>query len=224
MIKAVIFDMFETLVSIFSGDTYFSEHIAADLNIPIDDFRPVWRATNKARSSGECTIPEVMKICLEQLGCYSEESVQLVADHRRENLEGVFARTPKETIELLEALKARNIKIGLISNCYSDEAQAIKDSVLYPYFDAPVLSYEQGVTKPDPEIFKRAIDVLGVSADECLYVGDGGSNELYAARDAGMKVVQARYFAHLAYEPHIPCGRLEEFDLAETQMDVLKYL
>lgn len=224
MIKAVIFDMFETLVSIFSGDTYFSEHIAADLNIPIEDFRPVWRATDKARSSGQCTIAEVMKICLENLGCYSEESVQLIVDHRRENLEGVFARTPKETIELLEALKARNIKIGLISNCYSDEAQAIRDSVLYPFFDAPVLSYEQGVIKPDPEIFKRAIDMLGVSAEECLYVGDGGSNELYAARDAGMKVVQARYFAHLAYEPHIPCGRLEEFDLAETQMDVLKYL
>ena len=216
--------MFETLVSIFSGDTYFSEHIAADLNIPIEDFRPVWRATDKARSSGQCTIAEVMKICLENLGCYSEESVQLIVDHRRENLEGVFARTPKETVELLEALKARNIKIGLISNCYSDEAQAIRDSVLYPFFDAPVLSYEQGVIKPDPEIFKRAIDMLGVSAEECLYVGDGGSNELYAARDAGMKVVQARYFAHLAYEPHIPCGRLEEFDLAETQMDVLKYL
>ena len=224
MIKAVIFDMFETLVSIFSGDTYFSEHIAADLNIPIEDFRPVWRATDKARSSGQCTIAEVMKICLENLGCYSEESVQLIVDHRRENLEGVFARTPKETVELLEALKARNIKIGLISNCYSDEAQAIKESVLYPFFNAPVLSYEQGVTKPDPEIFRRAIDMLGVSADECLYVGDGGSKELYAARDAGMKVVQARYFAHLAYEPHIPCGRLEEFDLAETQMDVLKYL
>ena len=224
MIKAVVFDMFETLVSIFSGDTYFSEHIAADLNIPVEVFRPVWRTTERARSSGECTIPEVMEICLTTLGCYSEESVQLVVDHRRKNLEGVFARTPKETIELLQALKDRNIKIGLISNCYSDEAQAIKESVLYPFFDAPVLSYEQGVTKPDPEIFRRAVDMLGVNADECLYVGDGGSKELYAARDTGMKAVQARYFAHLAYEPHIPCGRLEEFDPVDTQMDVLKYL
>lgn len=66
--------------------------------------------------------------------------------------------------------------------------------------------------------------MLGVDADECLYVGDGGSKELYGARDSGMKAVQARYFAHLAYEPHVPCGRLEEFDSADTQMDVLKYL
>lgn len=224
MIKAVIFDMFETLVSIFSGDTYFSEHIAADLIIPVEVFRAVWHTTENARSSGQCTIAEAVKICLETLGCYSEESVQLIVRRRSENLDGVFARTPKETIDLLKELKARNIKIGLISNCYSDEAKAIKESVLYPYFDAPVLSYEQGVTKPDPEIFRRAVNMLGVSAEECLFVGDGGSKELLGARGAGMKAVQARYFAHLAYEPHIPCGRLEEFDQAETQMDVLKYL
>ena len=156
MIKAVVFDMFETLVSIFSGDTYFSEHIASDLNIPVEVFRTVWHDTEKGRSSGKYTIPETIKICLEKLGCYSEESVQLVVGHRRKNLEGVFARTPQETIDLLKELRARNIKIGLISNCYSDEAQAIKESVLYPFFDAAVLSYEQGITKPDPEIFRRA--------------------------------------------------------------------
>ena len=87
-----------------------------------------------------------------------------------------------------------------------------------------MLSYEQGVTKPDPEIFKRVMDALGVSADECLYVGDGGSKELFAARDVGMKTVQARYFADLAYEPHVPCAELEEFDHAYTQSDVLKYV
>lgn len=224
MIKAVIFDMFETLVSIFTGDSYFSEHMASDLNIPAEDFRPVWHTTETARSCGQCTVPEAVKICLEKFGCYNEEAVNLVTGHRREHLEEVFAGTPEETIELLKALKDRNIKIGLISNCYSDEAQAIKASVLYPFFDAPVLSYEQGVTKPDPEIFRRAAGMLSVSAGECLYVGDGGSKELYAARDAGMKAVQARYFAHLAYEPHIPCGKLDEFDQADTQMDVLKYL
>ena len=224
MVKAVIFDMFETLVSIFSGDTYFSEHIAADLNIPVDQFRPVWHATEKARSSGKLTIEETIRTCLEELGIRNEDLVHLIVENRRKNQEGVFARTPDETVELLKELKARGIKIGLISNCYSDEAQAIRDSVLFPYFDCAMLSYEQGVTKPDPEIFKRAMNALGVSADECLYVGDGGSKELFAARDVGMKTVQARYFADLAYEPHVPCAELEEFDHAYTQSDILKYV
>lgn len=224
MVRAVIFDMFETLVSIFSGDTYFSEHIAADLNIPVELFRPAWRTTEKARSSGQMTIEETVRTCLEMLGIDSEDSVKLIVGNRRKNLEGVFSRTPDETVELLKELKARGIRIGLISNCYSDEAEAIRNSVLFPYFDCAMLSYEQGITKPDPEIFKRAMDNLGVSADECLYVGDGGSKELFAARDVGMKTVQALYFADLAYEPHIPCKKLDGFDHAETQRDILKYV
>lgn len=39
MTKTVIFDMFETLVSMFSGDTYFSEDMAADLKIEVNIFR-----------------------------------------------------------------------------------------------------------------------------------------------------------------------------------------
>lgn len=224
MIKAVIFDMFETLVSIFSGDTYFSEHIASDLNIPVNVFRPLWYSTEDARSNGQYTVQEALKICLETMNCYSEESINLIVDNRKRNIAGVFSRTPNETIELLQTLKDKNIKIGLISNCYSDEAQAIKESILYRFFDAPVLSYEQGIAKPNPEIFKRTIKMLGVNADECLYVGDGASNELYAARSLGMKAVQALYFAHLSYEPHVLCGKLDEFDHVNTQMEILKYI
>ena len=65
---------------------------------------------------------------------------------------------------------------------------------------------------------------LGVSPEECLYVGDGGSNELQAATASGMTAVQANWFRHLAYEPHIPCGIYPEFLQADTQADVLKYL
>ena len=68
MIKAVIFDMFETLVSIFSGECYFSEHMAADLNVPVDEFRVPWHDTEWARSTGQKDMPEVVKICLETLG------------------------------------------------------------------------------------------------------------------------------------------------------------
>ena len=175
MTKAVIFDMFETLVSMFSGDTYFSEDMAADLKIEVDCFRNAWHATEHDRSCGNCTIEEGIKATLEILGCYSEESVKLLSDKRRKNLEGIFERTPVDTIVLLQELKRRGIKIGLISNCYSDEADAIRKSSIFPYLDAALLSYEQGICKPDHEIYKKAMEELGITAEECLYVGDGGS-------------------------------------------------
>ena len=52
MIKAVIFDMFETLVSLFQGRTYFSEDIAADIGIPTEMFRTVWHLSETDRSTG----------------------------------------------------------------------------------------------------------------------------------------------------------------------------
>ena len=155
MTKAVVFDMFETLVSMFSGSTYFSEDMATDLNIPVDDFKKAWHSTEHDRSCGNCTIEEGIKATLEILGCYSEESVKLLSDKRRKNLEGIFERTPVDTIVLLQELKRRGIKIGLISNCYSDEADAIRKSSIFPYLDAALLSYEQGICKPDHEIYKR---------------------------------------------------------------------
>ncbi|MDC7294252.1 HAD-IA family hydrolase [Butyrivibrio sp. DSM 10294] len=222
MIKAVIFDMFETLVSMFSGDTYFSEDMAADLQIEVADYKNAWHTTEHDRSCGNCTIEEGIKTTLEMLVAYSEESVKLIADKRRKNLEGIFERTPEETIALLQELKKRGIKIGLISNCYSDEADVIRKSSIFPYLDVAMLSYEQGTCKPDHEIYKKAMDKLGVTASECLFVGDGGSKELFAARDLGMKCLQAQYFADLAFEPHIPCYKLDDFEHAYTQEDILK--
>ena len=45
------------------------------------------------------------------------------------------------------------------------------------------------------------IDLLGVKPNECMYVGDGGSRELFAARDAGMHPVQCTWFYEKAFEP-----------------------
>lgn len=224
MTKAVIFDMFETLVSLFFGDTYFSEDMAADLKIEVDSFKSAWHATEHDRSCGNCTIEEGIKTTLEMLRCYHEESVKLLSDKRRKNLERIFERTPAEIIVLLQELKKRGIKIGLISNCYSDEADVIRKSSIFPYLDVAMLSYEQGTCKPDHEIYKKATEKLGVTAEECLYVGDGGSKELFAARALGMKCLQARYFADLAFEPHIPCCKLDDFEHAYTPADILKAL
>ena len=109
-----------------------------------------------------------------------------------------------------------------LSNCYSDEADAIRKSSIFPYLDVALLSYEQGICKPDYEIYKKAMEELGITAEECLYVGDGGSKELFAARDLGMRCLQALYFADLAFEPHIPCYKLDDFEHAYKQNDILE--
>lgn len=224
MIKAVIFDMFETLVSLFEGRTYFGEHIAADVGIDPAAFRKEWHSIENDRSIGKYSIEEGLELVLKRLGIYTEEKVELAASKRRDSLTDTFNGIPDATFDMLDELKKRNIRIGLITNTFSDERDFIRASRLFPYFDVALISYEQGVCKPDPEIYRRMLVELGLKPEECLYVGDGGSNELYAARDAGMHPVQCTWFHDMAYEPHIPCPILDEFDRAGKTLDILKYL
>ena len=224
MIKAVIFDMFETLVSLFEGRTYFGEHIAADVGVDPVLFRKEWHTIEDARSIGTYTIEEGLEVVLKKLGVYTEEKVILAAQGRIDSLTDTFNGIPDATFEMLDELKKRNLKIGLITNTFSDERDFIRESRLFPYFDVALISYEQGICKPNPEMFSRMTDRLGLKADECLYVGDGGSKELFAARDIGMKPVQCLYYHHLAYEPHIPCGKLDGFDHIYDRSELFSYL
>ena len=60
--------------------------------------------------------------------------------------------------------------------------------------------------------------------DECIYVGDGGSNELYAASEIGMKAVQTLVFHDMAYEPHVPCKILDDFPHIYKQEELLDFI
>ncbi len=224
MIKAVIFDMFETLVTLFEGRTYFGENIAADVGADPAAFRKEWYSIENDRSTGKYTIEEGLKEVLTRLGIYSDGKVRLAALKRRQALSDTFSAIPSGSLKLLQKLKANGIKTGLITNTFSDERDFIRESPLFQYFDVALISYEQGICKPEPEMFSRMTDRLGVSPEECLYVGDGGSKELYAAKDAGMHPLQCTWFHDRAFEPHIPCPILEEFDHAEHPFDVLDHL
>ena len=97
-----------------------------------------------------------------------------------------------------------------------------EESVLFPYFDFACLSCELGVAKPDPEIFHRCMEALKIMPEDCIYVGDGGIQELETARDLGMKAMQATWY--LREGTTQPTGRKPEFVQLERPLDVLKYL
>ena len=220
MIKAVIFDMFETLVTLFEGRTYFSENMAEDIGADITEFRKAWHKSEHDRSIGRMTMKEGIADTLRELGMYDEKTVDMLFGNRLAALGDTFAAIPEASVELLKGLKERGIKVGLITNTFSDERDLIRASELFPYFDAAMISYEQGVLKPDPSMYLKIMEEFGVKPEECLYVGDGGSKELYAARDLGMNAVQALWFHELAFEPHVPCYELSEFPHAVKQAEI----
>ena len=222
MIQAAIFDMFETLITHYESPLYFGSQMAKDAGIPEEKFLPFWNASEDDRTMGKITFQETVEMILRQNQCYSEELFQEIVGKRVAAKEACFQHLHPEIISMLSVLKEKGILVGLISNCFSEEAEVIRKSVLFPYFDAVFLSYEQGIRKPDEEIFKRCMTELSVRAEDCLYVGDGGSYELETATKLGMNAVQAVwYFKEGILQPS---QRNQDFFQLESPLEVLNYL
>ena len=194
MIKAVIFDMYETLVTHYDSPLYFGVQIAQDLGIPENIFQELWGHTDHDRTIGKITLEDALEDIMRKSECYSEELLDFVVQKRIDAKNECFEHLNREIIPMLRILKEKQIKIGLISNCFSEEVSVIKNSILFPYFDVSCLSFEQGISKPDKEIYYRCMEKLHVNAEECLYVGDGGSQELETAEMLGMKAIQAVWY------------------------------
>ena len=224
MTKAVIFDMYETLITHYNCPLYFGGEMATDAGVSREEFFRVWRNDEYEwmRTVGKMTLEELLTMTLKDVGNYSQELVDKLANKRVATKVECFEYLHPQIKPMLEELKKQGFKIGLISNCYFEEAKVIRDSELFSYFDAVCLSCELGIRKPEEEIYKVCIKELSVEADECVYVGDGGSYELETARKLGMKPVQATwYFKEGTTQPS---GPKPEFLQAKEPMDVFGFL
>jgi putative hydrolase of the HAD superfamily len=95
-----------------------------------------------------------------------------------------------DLIAYIRSLRPRH-KTGIISNAWPDAREAVKAHVNGEAFDVIVISGEEGVEKPDPEIYRRALARLSVAPAEAVFVDDMPVN-VEAARALGMLGVQFR--------------------------------
>jgi putative hydrolase of the HAD superfamily len=91
-------------------------------------------------------------------------------------------------ITTLEKLKNCNIRLGMITNGRGQfQLDNIKALGIEKYFDTILISEWEGIKKPDPEIFNKALKQLEVSAHMSIFVGDHPENDVKAAQNVGMK-------------------------------------
>ena len=114
MIKAVIFDMYETLITLFDSPLYFGTQMAADAGIPEEKFQKIWRTEEKNRTIGKITLEELLEKVLRENNCFSEEKMNTILKKRIHCKEEVFEHLHIEIIPMLKALKEKGILIGLI--------------------------------------------------------------------------------------------------------------
>ena len=198
--RAVIFDLYGTLADDLRNPRRqelkyrrWKSKAAAILRVPVDDFTRVWSETVPGQSVGEiaggrapyeliCGALEV-DVGEDQL----EHAAQVGLEYVRSALK------PRDgSIETLGRLRDAGVRTGLISNCLGDTSELWSSTPFASLLDTSILSYDVGLVKPDHRIYALACSRIEVEPGNCLYVGDGGSNELTGATNAGMDAVLIR--------------------------------
>lgn len=188
--KAVFFDLFHTLSS-FKSDGTEGRNTSEMLGVP----EGVWDAllfdsSDERLRGSETDEYDIIRMLAHSYDpLISEETIREAADLRAERFALGLRSVKAERLEVLAELKRRGKRIGLISNADAVEVSGWSESPLAQFFDSVVFSFAVGSVKPEPEIYRIALDSLGVSADQSIFVGDGGSEELRGAKELGFTTV-----------------------------------
>ena len=207
-IKSVIFDLDDTLID-WSGqavawpdflrprtDQIHQFLISAGLSLPLEDefyalvSSAIGELWNKARETGKLHSIGVM-LCqlLADLGNNVDQIDidEVLVQFNWQPFPGV--KLFDDSLEVLDALKLRHYKIGLLTNSFLPmwmrdvelEAFGILD-----YFDARLTAADVGYIKPHPAIFKEMLSLLETKPEEAVFVGDRPKNDIAGANEAGM--------------------------------------
>lgn len=97
-----------------------------------------------------------------------------------------------DTIELLEYLKNKKYKLGIIANQDMNLKKRLEVFGILEYFDLVIASKEVGVSKPNKEIFNIALSKVKCKAKDCIMIGDRLDNDIIPANQIGMNTIWIR--------------------------------
>lgn len=190
MIRAVLFDMDETLLDRQASLRAFAaaQHTRHRVKLGIlstDDFVERFLELD---NNGALWKDEVYRRILEENHIAGLEPQTLLdeylADFHR------HCRPFPGLLEMTAALTGAGYRLGLITNgLFPFQAQNFQALGVAESFAAVLVSGQEGMRKPEPEIFRRALARLGVSADEAVFVGDNPDADIRGAQGVGMRAI-----------------------------------
>jgi HAD superfamily hydrolase (TIGR01549 family) len=140
------------------------------------------------------TVPPIklMKLLLTKLGCGNVDIsfIEDMASDYESIVSYTLPHVNEEALEIIPSLYDRGIKIGIITNTSfpTRSIHYILDKMgIKGYIDTVIASCDVEVTKPDPRIFKLALEELGVEAERAIHVGDNYYDDALGAKKVGIK-------------------------------------
>ncbi len=94
--------------------------------------------------------------------------------------------------ETLRILCEKGYKLGVIANQLPGAKERLEAWGIGKYFEVTASSAEIGVSKPDPRIFKTALEMAGCKPENAVMIGDRLDNDIRPAKELGMRTVRIR--------------------------------
>jgi len=197
MIKVLLFDAGNTLVYVNMGlvsetlarrgtrvapaELWKSEHRARAL---LDDPKII-RSTND-QSRWSLYFETIFRFSgVTDQAVVESVIAELQAIHKTNN---IWEIVPPEVTRTLDALRGR-FRLAVVSNANGTVKDKLRRVGLADYFDVILDSHEEGIEKPDPRIFRIALERLGARAEETVHVGDFYHIDVVGARAAGIEAI-----------------------------------
>jgi len=217
--KAILFDLGHTLID-YHNEWVFPEKKAigkayqlacATFGRPPDESTFNLTLSQRLEEARERKVSEMVEVPLASLLEDFFAEMGLEADGRLVNgcMEAFYdtlvehRRLVEGSREMLETVRQRGYRIGLISDVAwgLPSSFPLRDMRIFsidPYFDSMIFSTDVGLRKPNPKIFEIALESLGVSAEESMYVGNSLQADIKGAKDSGLVAVLKRssYYFH----------------------------
>ena len=220
MVRAVLFDWNNTLVQFTWDDELLAAgHRAALLAIGRDDDPSAFTRRHRDRVVERGRPDEPYEGLLrELLDEASDDEIDAFIDAEHEAWAPAY-QVLGSAQAMLESLRSRGIKTGVVLNSWPDPGRVLRRDIdragLTELLDVIVISSEVGMRKPEPGIFRLALDQLGVDPLDAVFVGDRLDTDVQGAASLGMTTIQALWFR----ADDIPA--IEPDFMAFTPMDVV---
>jgi HAD superfamily hydrolase (TIGR01509 family) len=208
-LDAVLFDWGHTLIDVVWDDELLGAGHRAGLEaIDRDSLPDVDRLSKHFREHYEpllwvpATIEEVEYPGLVRR-LLADFDVEVTQDELNRFLEAEHAaweparRMGAQTHALLDSLRTRGLKTGLVSNAFDPGwlmRRDLDEMGILERIDVAVFSSEVGKRKPHPVIFETALRELGADPAQTVFVGDSRYADVLGAKRLGMTTVQALWF------------------------------
>jgi len=193
-VEVIFFDLFFTLVvPVYSSER--KEYNVLDISAVEWEKYAEDKILYKKRALGKITdekeiIEEIINIMPYDVNQEQKDEILCL---RQERMGQALQMVDDKIIRTITEIHNQGVKIGLISNADKIDRKSWEESPLSKIFDDAVFSCDVGYLKPDVEIYNLAMKRMNVKAGQAVFVGDGGSDELTGAKNAGMITVFTEY-------------------------------